>query len=180
MADSFVVPTSIAIIGAGATGLGAAWLLTRGGYAVHLFESRETPGGHARTIDIPLPGNPAGKPIPVDGGSMMNNSRTYVDLVSLFAMLDVEEENSSMPFSSSIHLPNRRKYFEWRSDNPATLFADRANLYKLCVCTMLYDMYRFYNAVYEFLNALEDPYIMDRDVTLNKFLENNFYSTVLT
>lgn len=179
MTDSSVIPTSVAVIGAGAAGLGAAWLLTRGGYAVHLFESRETPGGHAHTIDIPLPGNAAGVTIPVDAGFMVYNSRTYPDLVSLFQMLNIEEENSSMSFSTSIQLPNRKKYFEWGSDSPATLFADRANLYKPSMYTMLYDMYRFNNAVYEFLNALEkDPQFKDRDVTLGEFLENNSYSTI--
>lgn len=181
MADSSVIPTSVAVIGAGAAGLGAAWLLTRGGYAVHLFESRETPGGHAHTIDIPLPGNVAGVTIPVDVGFMVYNSRTYPDLVSLFQMLNVEEENSSMSFSTSIQLPNRKKYFEWGSDSPATLFADRANLYRPSMYTMLYDMYRFNNAVYEFMNALErDSQFKDRDVTLGEFLENGSYSVVFT
>lgn len=181
MTHSPLIPTSVAVIGAGAAGLGAAWLLARGGYAVHLFESHETPGGHARTIDIPLPGNSPAVTIPVDTGFMVYNSRTYPDLVSLFQMLSVEEENSNMSFSASVQLPNRKKYFEWGSDSLATLFADRANLYRTSMYTMLYDMYRFNNAVYEFMDALEkDLQFKDRDMTLGEFLENGSYSTVFT
>lgn len=128
MADSPVTPTSVAVIGAGPVGLGASWLLTRSGYAVHLSESRETPSGHARTVGILLPGNVADKPISVDAGLMLSSSTTYVDLVSLFPLLNVEEEISSTSFSSSIHHPNRKEYFQRGPDDPATLFANPANL----------------------------------------------------
>lgn len=181
MSDSPATPTTVAVIGAGAAGLGAAWLLARGGYAVHLFESRQTPGGHAYTVDIPIPGISTGATIPVDAGFIVYNARTYPDLISLFQLLNVEEENSSMSFSASIKLPFRDKYFEWGSDSPATLFADRQNLYRPSMYTMLYDMRRFNNAVYDFMDKLEtDPHFQDKDITLGEFLEHGSYSSVFT
>lgn len=181
MSDSPTSPSTVAVIGGGAAGLGAAWLLARGGYAVHLFESRQTAGGHAYTVDIPIPGNATGATIPVDAGFIVYNARTYPDLISLFQMLNVEEENSSMSFAASIKLPSRDKYFEWGSDSPATLFADRQNLYRPSMYTMLYDMRRFNTAVYDFMDKLEnDPQFPDKDISLGEFLENGSYSSVFT
>lgn len=172
-------PQSVAVIGAGAAGLGAAWLLARGGYAVHLFEARETAGGHAHTIDVPIPGNATGASVPVDAGFIVYNTRTYPDLVSLFQMLGVEEENSSMSFAASIELPSTTRPFEWGSDSPATVFADRASLFDTSMYTMLYDMWRFNNAVCDFVDKLEnEATFKDKNISLGEFLENGSYSTV--
>lgn len=179
MTDPPGPPQSVAVIGAGAAGLGAAWLLARGGYAVHLFEARETAGGHAHTIDVPIPGNTTGATIPVDAGFIVYNTRTYPDLVSLFQMLGVEEENSSMSFAASIELESSARFFEWGSDSPATVFADRASLFNTSMYAMLYDMRRFNNAVYHFVDKLEnEPTFKDKDISLGEFLENGSYSTV--
>lgn len=172
-------PATVAVIGAGAAGLAAAWLLSRGNYRVHLFEADAHAGGHANTIDLPIPGNSTGATIPVDAGFIVYNTQTYPDLVSLFEMLGVEEENSTMSFSASVPLSRSDSFFEWGSDSLATLFADRANLYRPAMYTMLFDMRRFNNAVYDFVNRLnDDPSFPDADITLGEFLENGCYSSV--
>lgn len=174
------VPT-VAVIGSGAAGLGAAWLLSRARYNVHLFESSSKVGGHAHTVDLPLPGSGNGPPmtIPVDTGFIVYNTRTYPDLVSLFELLGVEEENSSMSFASSIMLPSSGNMFEWGSDSLTSLFADRKNLYRPAMYTMLYDVNRFNTAVYDFVSAVDnDPTFKDRDMTLRQFLNKGAYSSV--
>ena len=63
----------IAIVGAGIAGLGAAWLLTRQGHAVTLFEANDRLGGHTATVDVTL----EGRTFPVDTGFLVFNDRTY-------------------------------------------------------------------------------------------------------
>lgn len=168
---------TVAVVGSGAAGLTSAWLLSRGGYNVHLYESEHRPGGHANTMDIPIPGSNPVATIPVDTGFIVYNTQTYPDLVSLFQLLAIEEENSSMSFSSSTHLPSGH-LLEWGSDSLTTLFANRSNLYRPAMYTMLYDMNRFNNAVHEFVNAEKNPSFIDRHMTLAQFLDRGAYSAV--
>ncbi len=75
----------VAIIGAGIAGLGCAWLLTRQGRQVTLFEANDYLGGHTHTVDVTLDGTTA----PVDTGFLVYNDRTYPKLVALFDELAV-------------------------------------------------------------------------------------------
>ncbi|CAN8062910.1 unnamed protein product [Agarophyton chilense] len=178
MARSQPSGDSVAIIGAGAAGLGAAWLLSRSGFRVHVYEAASHAGGHAHTVDLPLPNSPTFATVPVDVGFIVYNTSTYPDLVSLFEMLDVEEENSSMSFAASVQFPQSRVLLEWGSDSLTTFFADRANLYRTSMYTMLYDMRRFNYAVYDFVNRLDtNPQMPDADISLGEFLSKGSYST---
>lgn len=172
-------PQSVAVIGAGAAGLACAWLLARGGYSVYVFEARETAGGHAHTVDIPIPGNPTGASLPVDAGFIVYNTRTYPDLISLFQMLHVEEENSNMSFAASIENPDTNTFFEWGSENLNSLFPTRSSLFKPSMYTMLSDMRRFNKSVHDFVQKVEtDPDFPDRHISLGEFLEKGSYSSV--
>lgn len=178
MADSRSSPASVAVVGAGAAGLGAAWLLARSGFRVHLYEAASHAGGHAHTIDLPVPHSPTSATVAIDAGFIVYNTTTYPDLVSLFETLDVEEENSSMSFAASVKLPHS-DLLEWGSESLHTLFADRANLYRTSMYTMLYDMRRFNNAVHDFVNRLDtNPHFPDADINLGEFLSKGSYSTV--
>lgn len=170
---------SVAVIGAGAAGLASAWLLARGRYSVYVFEARDTAGGHAHTLDLPIPGNTTGATVPVDAGFIVYNTRTYPDLVSLFEILNVEEENSFMSFAASIENPSTNTFFEWGSDTVASLFPTRSSLFNVSMYTMLFDMRRFNNAVYDFVDKLEnDPQFQDANISLGEFLEKGSYSSV--
>jgi predicted NAD/FAD-binding protein len=68
----------VAIVGAGVAGLGCAWLLTRQGRQVTLFEANDYLGGHTHTVDVTLDGITA----PVDTGFLIYNDRTYPRLIA--------------------------------------------------------------------------------------------------
>lgn len=69
---------NIAVIGAGISGLAAAYLLSRR-HRVHLFEKEARLGGHTNTVVVPTPGGG----VPLDTGFLVHNERTYPNLVRL-------------------------------------------------------------------------------------------------
>jgi predicted NAD/FAD-binding protein len=87
---------SIAIIGAGISGLGAAWALSEH-HDVTIYEREKQIGGHSRT-------KMAGpnRDIPVDTGFMVFNTHTYPNLINLFSELDVPSVETSMSFAVSM------------------------------------------------------------------------------
>ncbi len=89
------MPPTVAVIGAGVSGLTAAYLLQRR-YDVHLFEAEARLGGHAHTHDVPTP---EGRALAVDTGFIVHNDRTYPHLVRLFAELGVETHDTEMSMS---------------------------------------------------------------------------------
>jgi predicted NAD/FAD-binding protein len=76
---------SVAVIGAGISGLTAAYLLSRT-HDVTLFEAEERLGGHAHTHDVT---DPDGRQHAVDSGFIVHNDVTYPWLRKLFSELDV-------------------------------------------------------------------------------------------
>ena len=74
---------SVAVIGAGISGLGAAYALTDT-HRVTLFESEPRLGGHARTL---MAGRK--RQLAVDTGFIVFNDRCYPNLISLFKQLGV-------------------------------------------------------------------------------------------
>ncbi len=87
----------VAVIGAGISGLGAAWLLSRA-HEVVLFEAESRPGGHARTVTV----RTGGREIPVDTGFIVFNRVNYPHLCRLFERLDVPTCRSDMSFAVSV------------------------------------------------------------------------------
>jgi len=82
----------VAVIGAGISGLGAAYLLARA-HEVEIFERAPYVGGHTRTIrhgDLAL-----------DTGFLVHNERNYPLLLRLFRELGVRTQESEMSFSVS-------------------------------------------------------------------------------
>ncbi len=62
----------VAVVGAGISGLGAAYAL-RGEHDVTLYEADRRLGGHTHTVDVTLDGIT----YPVDTGFLVYNQRTY-------------------------------------------------------------------------------------------------------
>jgi predicted NAD/FAD-binding protein len=90
-----VTRPSVAVVGAGVSGLTAAYLLQRE-YDVTLYESEPRLGGHAHTHDVVTPD---GRLVPIDSGFIVHNRSTYPNLLRLFAELGVETQPSDMSMS---------------------------------------------------------------------------------
>jgi predicted NAD/FAD-binding protein len=80
----------IAVVGAGISGLGTAWMLARR-HEVSLFEAADYLGGHSNTVDMVLDG----RRVPVDTGFIVYNEHNYPNLTRLFAALGVSSSTTS-------------------------------------------------------------------------------------
>ena len=124
----------IAVVGAGISGLAAAWLLAQR-HQVTLFEAADYLGGHTHTVDVEV----AGQRFPVDTGFLVFNHRTYPNLTAMFRALGVETVASDMSFAVSLADPA----LEWAGSSLTTLFAQKRNLARPGFWRMLQDTLRF-------------------------------------
>jgi predicted NAD/FAD-binding protein len=125
----------IAVVGAGISGMSAAWLLNQG-HDVTLYEAQPRLGGHSHTVDAPA----ARGAIPVDTGFIVYNELNYPNLTALFSHLKVPTKVSNMGFAVS--LDDGR--VEYGGDNLLTLFSQFRNLVSPRFWAMLRDLLRFY------------------------------------
>jgi predicted NAD/FAD-binding protein len=153
----------IAVIGAGVTGLGAAWLLHRAGHDVTVFEQAERAGGHANTVDAP---GPAGATIGVDTGFMVYNEPAYPNLTALLAHLEVPTDRSNMSFSVSLG----RGRLEYAGRNLAGMYAQKRNLLSPTYALMLRDILRFHKEAPALLDGG-----LDASMTLGEYLVAHHY-----
>lgn len=153
----------IAVVGAGAAGLGAAWALSRR-YDVTLFESAAHFGGHAHTVEVP---DRLGA-VAVDTGFIVYNERNYPHLTQLFSHLGVATQPSTMSFAFSQSEPA----FEYAGDFKG-LFGHSGQAFRPDAWRLLWDIKRFYADAYAFLEAPEP------ELTLGAFMERQGYSTRL-
>ena len=130
---SFPPRPKVAVIGAGISGMGAAYDL-RDSCDVTLFEAEPRLGGHARTK---LAGKRGDQP--VDTGFIVFNYANYPNMVRLFEELDVPVVKSDMSFGASID--GGRLEYGLRSLN--TVFAQRKNIVNPKFLRMVRDIMRF-------------------------------------
>lgn len=127
----------IAVIGAGISGLSAAWLLGQA-HDVVLFEATSRLGGHANTVSVA--GN-SGE-VPVDTGFIVYNEATYPNFVALMAHLGIATQPTEMSFAVSLDA-GRLEYSGTSIDG---LFAQRRNMVSPRFWAMLTDLRRFYRS----------------------------------
>lgn len=153
----------IGIVGAGVTGLGAAWLLSKS-HQVTVFEKNGYPGGHANTVETT---DSNGRIVPVDTGFIVYNERTYPNLMGLFAEIEAPVKKTDMSFAVS--MDNGR--LEYGGSDLKSLFAQKRNYFSPRFYQMLYDLVRFYKKAPLLLeNPGKDP------LSLGDFLDQGRYS----
>lgn len=123
----------IAVIGAGISGLAAAYYLG-GQHRVTVFEAAPRLGGHARTV---LAGKTGTQP--VDTGFIVFNYANYPHLTRLFLDLDVPVVKSDMSFGASIDDGR----IEYGLNTLGAIVGQKRNLVRPGFYRMMRDILRF-------------------------------------
>jgi predicted NAD/FAD-binding protein len=140
-------PLDIAVIGAGISGMSAAWLLSQA-HRVTVYEQATRLGGHSNTTDV----MGLGGPVAVDTGFIVYNEDAYPNLTALFRYLDVATQASDMSFAVSL----RDGALEYSGTDLRGLFAQPGNLIRPRFWRMLKDLLRFYREAPQELATIQD------------------------
>ena len=157
----------IAIVGAGISGLTAAYHLSQQ-HEICVYESAPVIGGHTATVDV----ESHGRHYAVDTGFIVYNDWTYPNFIALLDELNVQNQPTRMSFSVS----NEASGLEYAGSNLDTLFAQRRNLLSPAFWRLLKDIVRFNR---EAIEDLEQQRI-NESMTLGVYLANNGYSREFT
>lgn len=153
----------IAVVGAGISGITAAYLLQKK-HRVTLYEKNDYFGGHTHTVTIPS-GPDAG--MPVDTGFIVLNYKTYPNFIRFLEKHGVATEKTDMSFS--YYEPETG--FCYATQNFDALFAQRINLFKPWYWRFIFEIKRF-------LSKTKEDYYTGRldGLTLGDYLRRMKYS----
>jgi len=126
----------IAVVGAGISGLSAAYYLSKK-HKVDLFEKENHFGGHANTIKVAYDHN---KEVAVDIGFMVFNKNTYPNLINFFSENKIEIEKSDMSFSVSVVGSD----LEYCGKGLKGIFSNKKNIFNLKFIRMFFEIISFY------------------------------------
>lgn len=154
----------IAVIGAGISGLTAAYYL-KDQHQVTVLESADRIGGHTATMDI----HHGGRDYAIDTGFIVYNDWTYPKFIELLEELGVRSKETEMSFSVSCDSTG----LEYGGNNLNTLFAQRLNLLKPSFIGMVQDILRFNKASIEDLESGQ----LEEGATLGQYLKENNYGS---
>lgn len=156
---------TVAVVGAGVSGLTAAYLLARR-YQVTLFEAEPRLGGHAHTHDVT---DPAGRRLAVDTGFIVHNDRTYPLLRRLFAELGVP----TRPTEMSMSISDPESGLEFAGGRGASgIFAQRRRVLDPRFWSLLTEVRRFHRRAAEHVASTGD----DDLTTFGEFLDAERFS----
>src|SRR6478609_8413304 len=156
---------SVAVIGAGVSGLPAAYLLSRT-HDVTLFEAGDRLGGHAHTHDVT---DSEGQQHAVDSGFIVCNDVTYPWLRKLFGELGVQVRPTEM--SMSVRCEGcGLEYAGGRGVRG--VFAQPRRLIDPRFVRMLWQVKRFHRRASAFLRTADDEDL----TTYGEFLEREGFS----
>lgn len=153
----------VAVVGAGISGLTAAWYLSKK-HDVTVFEANDYIGGHTDTHRIEV----LDKEWAVDSGFIVFNEHNYPNFCRLLDELGVESQATEMSFS--VH--NSSSGLEYNATSLNRLFSQRRNLVSPRFYRMILDVMRFYR---------EAPAVLDEadnTQTLQDYLSENRYSDI--
>ncbi|MAZ04920.1 MAG: FAD-dependent oxidoreductase [Halomonas sp.] len=153
----------IAVIGAGVSGLTAAWLLAEK-HEVQVFEAGDYAGGHTNTEQVEA----GGRTWPVNTGFIVFNDWTYPNFIKLMDRLGVPSEVSDMSFSVDCSSTG----LQYNGPRLNTLFAQRRNLVNLPFLKMVREILRFNKETRADLEAGN----INNEETLGQYLKRNGYS----
>jgi len=123
---------SIAIVGTGIAGMGAAHYI-KDRFKIDLYEQNNYIGGHTNTIDV----KEKDRTVSVDTGFIVFNYKTYPNLVKLFRELNVDVKPTNMSFS----VQDRQSGLMYSSQS---LFAQPKNIFRSSYVKLLFEINRFY------------------------------------
>jgi len=152
----------IAVVGAGISGLGAAWLLSRR-HDVTLFEAESRLGGHSNTALVAT----ADGTVAIDTGFIVYNLRCYPNLIALFEHLNVPVAPTAMSFAVSLD----RGAYEYSGNGLAGFFGQRRNLLSVAHWQMARDIPRFHRDARALVDAAGSA-----EFSLGEWLEARRYS----
>ncbi|XP_023000427.1 uncharacterized protein LOC111494693 [Cucurbita maxima] len=152
----------VAVVGTGINGLVLAYVLSKSGVEVVLFEKEDC------------------KIVSLDNGfdlelsSMVFNPVTYPNIMEFLESFGVEMEASSM--SLSVSLDNGGGY-EWGTQNGIrSLFAQKKNTLNPHFWRMIREIPKFKDEVNQYLEVMENNRGIHLDETFGQFLESREYS----
>ena len=151
---------SVAVIGSGAAGLAASWLLRRK-CDVCLYEKDDRLGGHAHTRQL----QQDDQTLDVDTGFIVYNELNYPNLTKWLQELEVDTIPTDMSFAVSKGAGS----FEYKGGGLLGLLAQPSNLVRPRFWSMLKGLIRF------FKTASTQP-LPAPSVTLREYLEQGRYS----
>lgn len=178
----------VAIIGSGAAGLSAAWLLSQH-HKVTVLENQHRAGGHAHTKTIGIADGPsvpmvaggeddrdkiscitsaeagADSGLKIDTGFIVYNEPSYPNMTRWFEALNVATENSDMSFAVS----RDNGEFEYAGGPALGLLAQPSLLLRSRFWRMIRDLLRFYREAADHIPE-------NSSLTLGEFLQQHDYS----
>ncbi len=153
----------IAIIGAGISGLTAAYRLSPA-HDITLFEANDYLGGHTHTVNVEWQGERQA----IDTGFIVFNDWTYPKFIELLDELGVRSQPTAMGFSVRCDAID----LEYNGSSFNGLFAQRRNLLRPGFYRMLRDVLRFNREAPELVLGQATS----NETTVGEFLARHRYS----
>lgn len=154
----------VAVVGSGISGLTAAYYL-RALHDVHVYESEDQAGGHARTFSVQEPNSQ----LHLDTGFMVYNNTNYPGFTGLIEELEVEQQDSDMSFGVTCSKCD----FEYGNRGLQSMLAQPSAIFRPSWITIPFQMRKFYTDARSLLLDGDD------EISLDQFLLKGGYSDEL-